>query len=84
MIQNGNNVSVTYRGGRGHEQLQGVVNGTFDGRNFVGTYRNQEAQTQGYGTVRLTLSPNGRRLEGAYTMQAPVAGMTGPMVLVRQ
>jgi hypothetical protein len=80
-VQQGNRVTGTYRGGRGHESLTGTISGTFDGKTFDGTFENHEGSVSGRGTVTLTL--NGDRLEGVWTATS-MPGVSGEWILRRR
>ena len=80
-VQQGNRVTGTYRGGRGHESLTGTISGTFDGKTFDGTFENHEGSVSGRGTV--TLSLNGDRLEGVWVATS-TPGVSGEWILSRR
>jgi hypothetical protein len=80
-VQQGNRVTGTYRGGRGHESMTGTISGTFDGKSFDGTFENHEGSVSGRGTVTLTL--NGDRLEGVWVATS-TPGVSGEWILRRK
>ncbi|HZT58558.1 MAG TPA: TonB family protein, partial [Pyrinomonadaceae bacterium] len=80
-VQQGDRVTGTYRGGRGHENMTGTISGTFDGKTFDGTFENHEGSVSGRGTVTLTL--NGDRLEGVWAATS-TPGVSGEWILSRR
>lgn len=79
IAQTGNHVTISTEGTPGSENVNDTVTGTFDGRTLVGTYVNKDSS----GTINLTLSTDGRRLEGAIVTQSPTPGVTFQLVLTR-
>lgn len=64
LTRNGNRVTGTYRGGRGHETLTGTIQGTFDGKTLRGTFQNREGNVSGGGNCYFSLT--GNRLVGRW------------------
>jgi hypothetical protein len=79
IAQTGNHVTISTEGTPGSENVNDTVTGTFEGRTLVGTYVNKDSS----GTINLTLSTDGRRLEGAIVTQSPTPGVTFQLVLTR-
>jgi hypothetical protein len=84
LTQIGSEVSWKYRGAAGHETQVGTITATFDGKYLAGIFRYKEGDTEGNGTVTMTMDND--RLVGGWVSTEPPGknGKTEKTTLTRQ